>query len=214
MTTAAMDIMGRLREETAADHKTAESNPLEQALFRGALPLDGFVRYLEQRYLVHETLDASVARLVETEPRLRGLVPADLLQTPNLRADLDHFARKSAEIMPTPGTAKYLKLLNTWSAGDNSAIWGAYYVFEGSKNGARILARIVGGAYGLAAGPGLRYLDPHGAEQRQLWQDFRTRMNAIEWTPAEADTIVDAARQTFRAVGEIDMEIWNAIAPK
>jgi heme oxygenase len=214
MATTAIDIMGRLREETAADHKAAESNPLEQALFRGGLPLEGFVRYLEQRCLVHESLDAAVARLVETEPRLRGLVPAELLQTPNLRADLEHFARKSSEILPTPGTAKYLKLLNTWSTGVNSTIWGAYYVFEGSKNGARILARTIGGAYGLHDGRGLRYLDPHGAAQRQLWQDFRARMNAIEWSATEADAIVDAARATFRAVGEIDMEIWTSIAPK
>lgn len=213
MTTTTIDLMGRLREETAADHKQAESNPLEQALFRGALPREGYIRYIEQRFLVHETLDAAVLRLIESDSRFAGLLPAELLQTPNLRADLAHFGRKEAELMPTPGTASFLKLLNSWSAGVRSPLWGAYYVFEGSKNGARILARTLGTAYGLN-GAGLRYLDPHGAAQRQLWQDFRTRMNAIEWSAAEADAIVDAARQTFRAVGQIDMEIWTSISPK
>lgn len=214
MTTSTIDVMGRLREETADDHKAAESNPLEQALFRGSLPLDGYVRYLEQRFLVHEALDAAVARLCETQPRFNGLVPTELLQTPNLRDDLKHFGRNAAEVMPTPAAAGYLKLLHRWSAGVQSSLWGAYYVFEGSKNGARILARIIGGAYRLGDGQGMRYLDPHGAQQRQLWQDFRVRMNAVDWTPAEADEIVEAARQTFRAISEIDSEIWSSIAPK
>src|SRR5262245_59171190 len=130
-TTTTIDLMGRLREETAADHKAAESNPLEQALFRGLLPQPGYVRYLEQRFLVHETLDAAIARLTESETRFRALVPSELFQTPNLRQDLAHFQRDPAELMPTPATAAYLKLLNRWSAGVQSDLWGAYYVFEG-----------------------------------------------------------------------------------
>lgn len=211
MTTTQSGIMDRLREETADAHRRAESNPLEQALFRGAIPRAAFVKYLEQRICIHRELDTLVRELTVQDSRLRALVPDDHYQTPNLEADLRFFGANPANVAAFKSTANFCRQLDAWSSGVRCALLGAYYVFEGSKNGARMLARGLAAAYNLKNGEGLRYMDPHGAEQRPLWQAFRERMNAIDFSNVERDEMVRAATTTFNAVFEVDNEIWSRV---
>jgi heme oxygenase len=81
---------------------------------------------------------------------------------------------------------------------------GIYYVFEGSKNGARFIAKALAKAWGLSDTTSFRYLDPHGEEQRSLWMKFRTDMDGIAWTPNEKDLMVKAAQATFDAISSLD----------
>ena len=81
---------------------------------------------------------------------------------------------------------------------------GIYYVFEGSKNGARYIAKALAKQAGITA---LKYLDPHGEAQRGLWMKFKADMDAIPWTPAEQDSMVRAAQATFSAISRLDDEI-------
>lgn len=206
-----LEIMARLRDETADAHRAAESNPLEQGLFRGALPVPGFVAFLEQRYCVHRVLDEAVGALVKSQPRFAGLIPEALWQTPNLLSDLEFWNARLAEIRALPATAAYCEWVNSNAAKVSCRLLGAYYVFEGSKNGARMLSRVLALAYTLNDGRGLRYMDPHGPEQRTIWNDFRIRMNAIAFSQTEMDEMVEAAKYTFSAVHAIDTEIWSSL---
>jgi heme oxygenase len=81
---------------------------------------------------------------------------------------------------------------------------GIYYVFEGSKNGARYIAKAMAKAWGKADTTSFRYLDPHGESQRGLWMKFRSDMDAIPWTAAEQDEMVKAAQSTFDAISSLD----------
>ncbi len=210
MSPANVEIMDRLRNETADAHRIAESNPLEQALFRGSLPTAGFVAYLQQRFCIHRVLDRSVETLVKSNARFDGLIPDCLWQTPHLLADLEYWNSKPSEIRPLPATATYCDWLEQRTQEVRCGLLGAYYVFEGSKNGSRMLARVLSLAYSIRDGRGLRFMDPHGSEQRTLWHDFRARMNAVGFSSAEKDEMVDAAKNTFAAIHEIDTEIWNS----
>jgi heme oxygenase len=91
-----------------------------------------------------------------------------------------------------------------------AVLMGIYYVFEGSKNGARFIARALGKAWGKTDGEGMKYLDPHGEAQRGLWMKFREDMNAIDWSSEEQDTMVKAAQDTFDAISALDDEIHVA----
>jgi heme oxygenase len=77
---------------------------------------------------------------------------------------------------------------------------GIFYVFEGSKNGARYISKALK-EKGVTA---LRYLDPHGEEQRPIWMKFRSDMDAISWSPTEQDSMVSAAQATFDAISSLD----------
>src|SRR5262245_41944327 len=55
---AAIDIMSRLKHETAGAHRLAESSPFERALVSGRLPRPAYVEYLAQRLAIHAPLES------------------------------------------------------------------------------------------------------------------------------------------------------------
>jgi heme oxygenase len=140
---------------------------------------------------------------------VRGIVTPDLLQEPNLRADLHFFGVDAASIEPRSPVKSLVAAFEESRISRPTAFFGSYYVLEGSKNGARFIARAVMPAYGLTPGNGTRYLDPHGEQQRPLWQAFRERMDAAGFTGDEAEEIVRAASAMFRAIRELDDDIWH-----
>lgn len=202
-------IMDRLKAETAENHARAEGRPIEQALIQGAVSRELFAAYLGERLHVHRALEPGIAALAASEARLAGKLPATLFQEENLLKDLEFFGVDATRHTPLAPTARFVGALREWAGARSLALLGAYYVFEGSKNGARYIARSVGRALGLSPGNGLHYLDPHGEAQRGMWQEFRAGLNGVAFTPDEAEGIVAAARRTFDAVAEIDDALWS-----
>lgn len=202
-------IMDRLRADTAENHARAESQPIEKALVQGAISRDAYAAYLRQRLPIHAALEPAVCALAARDARYADRFPSTLFQTENLRGDLKTLGVDGANGQTLASTAQFVSQIQRWASEQSPALIGAYYVFEGSKNGARYIARAIGRALGLTPAAGMRYLDPHGEAQRGLWTEFRSAWNEIEFTPQEADAIVDGARRTFDAVAEIDAELWK-----
>lgn len=71
-----------------------------------------------------------------------------------------------------------------------------------------MLARVAGRAYQLTSDAGMRYLDPHGDQQRPLWMQFKAAMDAADFTEAELDAMVAAAGRTFDFVSGVDDELY------
>ncbi|MBE2179064.1 MAG: biliverdin-producing heme oxygenase [Chthoniobacterales bacterium] len=204
-TTAPAGIMGRLKSETAAQHAVAEAKPLEAALIAGAIGHEQYRKYLAQRWLIHRELEAATDRALAADARLAALGLPGLYQTANLEADLAHLGVDTATIKPMAGAEALLGLIR--DADSSAPLMGIYYVFEGSKNGARFIARALAKAWGKTDLDGLKYLDPHGEAQRGLWMKFREDMNAIAWSDDEQDGMVKAAQTTFDAISALDDEI-------
>lgn len=202
--------MARLRASTAEHHARAEGRRLEQALAAGSLPRDIFVAWLGQRFAMHTLLEPAVARLVASDARMHGLIPAELYQAANLRADLQHFGLNEESLDPCRAAAEFVADIKRTEAASPVGLLGHFYVFEGSKNGARMIARVAGPAYGITSERGMRYLDPHGSQQRTLWAEFKARMDAIDFTARELDAMVAAAGRTFDFVSAVDDELYAA----
>lgn len=205
------DIMMKLREQTREHHQRAESSALEKALVSGRISRETFAECLGQRHVVHCVLDACVRAVCAADPRLADLVPEELFQEANLRADLEFLGIDPQRIAPRPAATELAADIRSTSQRSPAAVLGHYYVFEGSKNGARYIARAVGAALGLRDGAGLRYLDPHGERQRELWAAFKRRMNAVEFTLAEQAGMIAAAQRTFDLVMRLDEEIHTGL---
>ena len=199
---SATGIMARLKSETAAQHAEAESKPLEAALVSGAIGQDQYKKYLAQRWLIHRELEAATDVALKKETRLGSLGLPGLYQTKNLESDLAQLGVDLKSIQPLKGATKLIAEIK--NAASPATLMGIYYVFEGSKNGARYIAKALGGRARITA---LKYLDPHGEAQRGLWMKFRADMDAIAWTPAEQDSMVQAAQATFTAISSLDDEI-------
>ncbi len=203
-------VMDRLRDETREQHRRAESRPLEQALVKGTVPRPAYVEYLWQRLHMHVRLETLMRSLCTNDPRFGGFMHAELFQEANLQRDLEALAPGAATGSVRPATARLIKGFDRAWAKLPVSLLGAYYVFEGSKNGARYIARAVGPTLGLAPGPGLLYLDPHGPAQRARWQAFRAGVDAQDWSATEANAIVGVARATFDGLSAADDELWAA----
>jgi heme oxygenase len=206
--TAPTGIMGRLKAETAEQHAIAEAKPLEAALIGGSIGHDQYKEYLAQRWLVHRELEAATDRVLDEDRRLSGLGLPGLYQRANLEADLAHLGLDTAAIKPLKGSEDLIGTIR--NAPSPAVLMGIYYVFEGSKNGARFIARSLGKAWGKTGLEGMKYLDPHGEAQRGLWMKFREDMNAIDWSAEEQDVMVKAAQDTFDAISALDDEIHAA----
>jgi heme oxygenase len=190
-------IMARLKAGTAAQHAVAESKPLEAALIAGSIGQAQYEKYLSQRWLIHRELEAATDRALRADNRLASLGLPSLYQTKNLESDLAHLQSNLKSIRPLPGATNLIQEIQKATP---STIMGIYYVFEGSKNGARYISKSLAKAGQTA----LRYLDPHGEQQRPLWMKFRADMDSISWTPAEQDQMVKAAQATFDAISSLD----------
>ena len=193
--------MARLKAGTAAQHAVAESKPLEAALIEGSIGQAQYQKYLSQRWLIHRELEAATDRALKTDARLGSLNLPSLYQTKNLTSDLDRFQTNFELIRPLPGATNLIQKIQKATP---STLMGIYYVFEGSKNGARFIAKAMAKAHGLNDTNSFRYLDPHGESQRGLWMKFRSDMDTISWTPSEQDQMVKAAQSTFDAISSLD----------
>lgn len=201
-------IMERLKTETWPQHQQAERQDLEKELISGTLPKELFVEYLAQRYVIHQALEAHLQKAAEQEPRVKNLLAGGRrLHQPRIAQDLEFFGQDAAKAQPLEPTAAMIKEIGEVADKQPVALLGFFYVFEGSTNGARYIARAIRGAYRLQGADGTRYLDPYGEEQRPLWDDFKTTMNSYEFTPGEQEAIIEAARSTFTHMIDIDQAI-------
>lgn len=200
MPTETLPIMERLRTETRDRHDAAEQRPFQRTLFSGALPREGYVRQLEQFLLVHRALEGHLKTLRASHPAIASIVKDHQFQEPRILEDLAFFGADPAAARLTPAAAAIITRIDAAAKTSPLTLLGFQYVLEGSKNGASFLAKSLRKAYSLPEGKGDRHIDPYGPDLRARWQEFKDDMNAANFTDAESDTLVAAAREMFDAI--------------
>jgi heme oxygenase len=203
-------IMARLKESTRELHDEAEHCTFNVTLVKGRLPREAYVESLCQLYLIHQALDDSLFLLRDEWLSIARVVQDYHRQTPYLEADLAHLGCDPYRIQPLPATRRFLERMDHIARSSPIAILGVHYVFEGSHNGTRFIARAVRRAYLLNDGDGTRYLDPYGDRQTIYWQAFKDQMNTLSLTSEVSDAIVCAAVTTFEGIIDLYRELWAA----
>lgn len=206
MTEEAQSVMQRLRESTRDLHDAAEHHDFQRAFAQGSLPKGRYLSYLSQMYLVHEALESQLRKAAETSEAIRSVVDERQYQVPYLVEDLEFFEVDPESIEPLPGTQRLIDDIERM-ASEPASLLGLHYVLEGSNNGSRFIARGLMGAYSLAPGPGLRYMDPYGDEQRERWLAFRATMDEVGFSPEDSDRLVESARHMFQGIVEISDDL-------
>lgn len=208
LTTATESVMRRLRDETAALHQHAESRALEQAMVTGTVSREVYSEVLSQRLLIHAALEKHIRALAQRDSRIALIIRETLFQENNLRQDLAVLGVDATTIVPRKATRALVAEIQRLGAEDPLSLLGIYYVFEGSKNGARYIARKLRPALGLQPGPGALYLDPHGEQQRPYWEEFKKAVDQAGFSATEADGMVAAAKITFEMIAALDDEMY------
>lgn len=210
-----MTLHDRLKTETAALHEAAEHTPVQQALMRGSLPRDAYAEMLGQLLLVHRALESRLREARPRVPLLGALVHDYQFQEPYLLEDLAFLGVEPERVRPMPAASRLIEAIEHDARTRPVALAGYHYVFEGSNNGGRFIAKAVQRAYGFAPGaPGTRYLDPYGEAQRARWEAFKQVLAGASLPPAEADAVVGAAMTCFRLIGELYTEMGSPAAAR
>ncbi len=190
-------ISQRLREDNWDLHERAEHDTLPQHMVRGTLPKDVYVQLLGQLFLANRALDEAIVARRATTPVLNTMVTDMQLQTPYLEADLRHFGVNPASLTHKPATATFIKEVAVYAGSEPLKLFGLHYVREGANNGNKFVAMKLKKAWGVEGRDGFHYLDPYGEGQRPLWERFKRDLDKIEFTEAEKQAVVAAARSMF-----------------
>lgn len=201
-------LMERLKQDTLELHERAEKSPFEGAMFRGMLPQPAYLEYLAQRMLVHRALENLLRGARAGHPALAALADDRYFMEAHAAADLRHFGLDPAAAKPLPSTDRIAARMEEKAGKSPVALLGCLYVFLGSTNGARFIARSVRKAYGLDR-DGTRFLDPYGDEQPMVWKGFKDAANAHAFDEATMHLIVETAKDTFLGIIESDQEIFD-----
>lgn len=196
-----------LRERTADAHKRAEHHPLQQALVRGRVTKEQFIRVANEMRFVHLAGHVGVERLLK-EPRTKSL--AEFL------GDRDEmFMRDLAALGSAPTEAPTCEATKAFEAtldghareGRIPELIGHAYVLEGITNSGFYIAQAVERTLRLDPGQGTTWLNPYREEVRARWEQSRDRLNAIEVSAEEAERAVEGARATFLAMEAVMGEL-------
>ena len=199
-----VSLSTQLKKTTWPRHQRAENSGIVKAMIQGTLPRERYVHLLGQRYMMLRRLEALLAEHVHSHPAMAVLTEPSRWIAPQMEADLRFFGVEPRSVKALEQTRAMLGFLDGLASNDLAALLGAFYVFEGSKNGARHIAKALRQAYDLAPGQGLRSLDPHGERQRPLWAQWKERLDAAPFTSDQRRAILQAACDTFDHIAAVD----------
>ncbi|MCC5875394.1 MAG: biliverdin-producing heme oxygenase [Candidatus Sumerlaeia bacterium] len=203
-------IMERLKEETKEAHKRAESQDLEKALIKGALPREVYANYIAQRYFIHLSLEKALLSLRQKDARVAGVVEEIRFHSSRAAQDLKDLGLDLATVKPLDATSKTVDYITDLGNKGSLALLGVFYVFEGSTNGARYISMALRRSYGFEGNFGTHYLDPYGEDQPAQWQKFKTEVNSQTFSPEEQELILAGATETFDSIVAVDTAINEA----
>lgn len=203
------NIMMRLREGTQGLHEQAEHAEFQKLLGAGTLPQRAFVASLGQLWHLHKNLDSLLRSHAVSTPSISKVIDQDFFVEEHLAKDLRHFGWALDAIHALPETATLNGKMTESARIAPVSLLGFAYVFAGSMNGNRFIARVVRQAYRLAGDAGTHYLDPYGDRQRQVWDGFKDRMNALELQTPDADAIVASGRACFQGVIDVYAAVYR-----
>jgi heme oxygenase len=75
--------------------------------------------------------------------------------------------------------------------------FGALYVIEGSTLGGKIISKMIQQHLNLANAAGLSFFNGYGDDTQQMWDTFKQQLNAVVKSPADEETVLAAANETF-----------------
>lgn len=199
-----MDLAGTLKNAIDSLHRQIESTPYARAIFSGSIGPQDYARSLVEFLHVHESLEDQLAKFSEI-----GLYDAvSMSRSESLRRDLAWWGGL-AEEAPLESSARLIAAFEQWGLDRPIGLFGALYVFEGSRMGSMILAGSLSKGLGVPPHPGMG-LDYHVdgiADRPRTWRGFRESLNSLDLTPEDREAVVASAVSTMSLLCELYAEL-------
>lgn len=203
-----------IREQTRELHDAAERHPFQAQLVQGKLPKAHLIRFLEQLFHVHRALGLALRTLREQRPELAPLILDRHFQEQRLLADIRSLGGDPGGVEASTATQAMVKQIEEASQSEPLQLLGHHYVLEGSNNGAQFFVKTLRKSLGLAEGEGLGFFDPHGAEQRAVWGEFKGHIDelASRLPDAERNAILQGIHEMYKGHLAISQDLDQELA--
>jgi heme oxygenase len=110
---------------------------------------------------------------------------------------------------PLPATVRFVEHVK--ACGTSMALLGVWYVYEGATNGGTIIGKHVKAVLGLHDDRGTQFINPHGPLVRPRWMAWKTAVDALAISPADRESIIAAASDTFTLTAGMLTEVHDAV---
>ncbi len=193
-------LAARLRNETAEDHRRAETSSFVIDLMDGALPVSDYARLAVQHHAIYGELERAAA--ANEDPDLEPLLAPELTRLPALEADLrfllgDDWAG-SAEVLPA--TRAYVEHLAEVCTASEGLVAHHYLRYLGDLSGGQLIRRVLDRVYGFADGQGTAfYRFEEIADPKEFKAAYRRHLDALDWSPERQQRVVDEVAAGFAA---------------
>ena len=200
-------VMDLLRESTSEMHNSAEANEFQHKLSGAKVEKDELAKYLQQLYLIHQSVSSLIEQKQTSNTALRHVVRDYHHDLTCIINDIEYLGEKPELAEPLKSTADLIASMTATSMSTPAALLGYLYVLEGSTNGAKFLAKALRKGLDLPVEAGASYFDRYGEQQRERWNGFKQAMNEVDFTTEERDKPVSTATETFQTFGKIGDEL-------
>lgn len=200
--TAQNGIMAALKVATQPLHDAVESNAFQKAFGSGQLSREDYIRWLVQMHAVHYALEDALPSLLKQDQRVDKIVTPDQFRCYRILDDLAFLGSRLLAVPLVLAAIETQAYISELARDRPLALLGFVYVLEGSTNGNHYAARGLRKAFGLE-NEGTSYLDPYGKEQRKKWGQFKSDMDAADFSESEVEAIKAAACRAFELIGGI-----------
>lgn len=191
-----VNIMERLKSETAHYHKQVEQNPFAKAIMDSTITIEQYRVYLEKFYGFLKPLEDQAVRLtfwaetgLDIEVRGKaGLLEQDLINLGLSEEQIKEIPQCNDNDLPDISTP--------------ARLFGYLYVIEGSTNGGQIMTKRLSQFLPIEADFGLQYFYAYGSETRTRWSEFMQLLQQSIRTSEDEDSVVFTASETFRLLDQ------------
>lgn len=184
-----VNILTRLKEETAPYHVQTEQNPYASAITGGTITLERYRSYLEKFYGFVRPVESELAEhpaWAQYDFDFESTQKAGLLEK-----DLEHLglSRQNVLELPicpdVPGTSTFAQAV------------GVMYVLEGSILGGQMIIRMLKPILSVTEDTNGHYFNSYGIHTRDKWKAFQGLLMQVADSKEQEDQIVQAAKDTF-----------------
>ncbi|XP_034543953.1 heme oxygenase-like [Notolabrus celidotus] len=203
------DLSELIKDVTKDSHTRAENTELMLSFQRGKVTLPQYKVLICSLYKIYQALEEELDRNSNHPGVAPIYFPSELARLKTLEKDLEFFYGKDWRqkvVVPT-ATKRYChRLRQIGKENPEFLIAHAYTRYLGDLSGGQVLSRIAQKSLGLQSSEGLEFFAfPNVTSPNLFKQLYRSRMNSVELTEEERNSVLEEAVTAF----ELNIQVFD-----
>lgn len=194
---------------TKDSHTRAENTELMLSFQRGKVSLPQYKLLLCSLYKIYEALEEELDRNSNHPGVAPIYFPAELARLKTLEKDLEFFYGQGwrEKVVVPKATKRYChRIRQLGKENPEYLIAHAYTRYLGDLSGGQVLGRIAQKSMGLQSSEGLSFFAFPGVTSPNLFKQlYRSRMNSVEFTEEEKQSVLEEAVAAF----ELNIQVFD-----